>query len=42
MRLINWDLLKPYNLIVIGLIVLLVRFAFYKALGALDGKLTAS
>lgn len=35
---INWQLLRPYNLIVIGLIVIATRFAFYKAINALDGK----
>lgn len=39
---ITWELLKPKNLIAIGLIVLLTRFAFFKVVAALDGRNTAA
>jgi hypothetical protein len=35
---INWKLLELRNLLTIGAIVLLTRFAFYAAFNALDGK----
>jgi hypothetical protein len=35
---INWSLMTPRNFIVIGLIILLTRLAFYSAVNALDGK----
>ena len=42
MKIINWELLRPMNLIMIGLIVLLVRFAFFKVTASLDGKMSAA
>jgi hypothetical protein len=35
---INWTLFQPRNLIAVGLIVILTRFAFYSAVNALDGR----
>lgn len=34
---INWEFLRFRNLLVIGLIVLITRFAFVRAVNALDG-----
>jgi hypothetical protein len=39
---INWGLFGFRNLITIGLIVLVTRFAFYSAVNALDGKANTS
>jgi len=35
---INWTFLHPKNLLIIGAIVLLTRFAFIKAVNAVDGR----
>ena len=35
---INWEFLKFRNLLLIGAIVLLTRFTFFKVVNSLDGK----
>lgn len=39
---INWGLLSFRNLLIVGLIVLATRFAFYSAVNALDGRANIS
>jgi hypothetical protein len=39
---IKWEFLSPRNMLVIGLIALAVRFAFYKAFSALNANTISS